>query len=44
MIHIFADLCGKVPDLCDINKANAGVRWVHITTRFETSQNPLTQE
>ena len=21
------------------NKANTGVRWVHITTRFETSQN-----
>ena len=24
---------------CYINEANMGVRWVHITTRFETSQN-----
>ncbi len=29
----------KLSKRCDINKANTGVRLVHITTRFETSQN-----
>ena len=39
------DLKGRAPNgtdflyFVDTNKANTGVRWVHITTRFETSEN-----